>query len=154
MPQQIYIITSKEARRKAAEAVMSIKGEDNLEVVIRKHDSGRSVAQNRLSFMWYKERAEQAGTTPDYEHQLCKLRQGCPILISSDSDFSGIYEKVIQPLPYEDRIKAMAYMPITSIMGVKQMSLYLNNVERDSIASGMVLTHPEDLYYMAIGNEA
>lgn len=125
--------------------------EQTMEVIIREHKRDRSLAQNRLSFQWYRERAKQQGTTQDYEHRLCKLQYGCPILIADDADFAELFRRAIEPLDYEKRIAAMKYLPVTRLFKVRQMADYLTDIERDSAAKGIVLTHPEDLYWEAMG---
>ena len=81
--------------------------------------------------------------TSDQVKQRSKLHWGVPILLSSDSGFAAYWEKVIPLFPtYEEKIEQlMPRTPVTSIMGVKQMSQYLTDLER-SCAGRYKLTDP------------
>lgn len=92
------------------------------------HCSQRSLEQNALSHKWYQELATQRPErTAAGWKRFCKLEYGCPILCE-DEEFAAWYAKVISPLPYEDQITAMKYVDVTSIMSIKQMSQYMNNI--------------------------
>lgn len=156
MTDQRFVLRTREVARNARAAIAALFPSDGepeavMEMVLRPYKKDRSLSQNRLSHMWYGQRAKQQGTTPEYEHQLCKLRYGCPLLIAADSDFAEIYRRAIEPLDYEQRIAAMKYLPVTRLFNVSQMTEYLNTVEHETHAQGMSLTHPEDLYWEAMG---
>jgi len=113
----------------------------------------RSLAQNRLSFLWYKAIAEHNNTTTASEQNTCKLEYGCPILVETDTEFANVFNKAIRPLNYEDRVSAMKYMPATRLLSVKQMAHYLQQIETDWAHMGLSLPVPEDLYNEAIGRK-
>ena len=131
-------------------AVESVDDGMVVEVVIREHKSNRSLAQNRLAFRWYGELAGHLGTTPEYEHRLAKLRYGCPLLIADDAEFADFYRRGIEPLDYESRVIAMQWFPVSRLFSVKMMTQYLHDMEHDSAARGIVLSHPDDLYHEAM----
>lgn len=120
-------------------------------VTIAEWEPSRSDAQNRLSHMWYAERAEHFGVTPEHDHRYCKLEYGCPILIAADKEFASVYRQAIEPIDYESRLLAMKYLPVTRIMSVKKMAEYLTTVERESLMQGIPLTHPAMIYAEAMG---
>jgi hypothetical protein len=111
----------------------------------------RSGKQNRLSWLWYGELAKANGTSPEYEHNFCKLRYGCPILIAASEEFSRVYHDIIAPLPYMKKLEAMEFIDVTSIMNITQMTEYLNTIERENAGRGIHLSQPEDVYYEAMG---
>lgn len=155
MEKQQFKIQDKRIAGNAIQAIRALfDGVDTLDppvvVEIKPYKKDRSLAQNRLSFIWYKERAEQQGTTPEYEHRLCKLRYGCPLLLAVDEDFARVFMQVVEPLDYEDRIKAMKYIPVTRSLNVTQMSDYLSAIEQESAQHGIILTRP-DVYAEAMG---
>ena len=100
---------------------------------LKEWEETRRAAQNRLSHMWYSEISKQGREyTPDQVKQRSKLHWGVPILLASDSDFAAYWEKVSPLFPnYEEKCEElMPRTPVPSIMGVKQMSLYISDMER------------------------
>lgn len=156
MQPQVFTLRNREVARNLFRVVGDLfAGRDApdelIDVVIREHKKDRSLAQNRLSHLWYKERAEYFGTTPEYEHRFCKLRYGCPLLMAEDEDFARLYHQVIESLDYEDRIKAMKIFSVTRVMKTKTMAQYLTHIEMDSVKHGVPLTKPADVYEEAMG---
>lgn len=104
----------------------------------------RSLDQNRLQFLWAREAAEQRGDmTPDEVRCEWKLIFGVPILREDSTDFRAVYDEAIKPLPYELKLKAMRFIPVTSEMKVKQMVQYLDTVQRECAEQGIKLTDPD-----------
>lgn len=113
----------------------------------------RRALQNRLAFHWYYEAAQQGDNDKAYYRAYCKLHHGVAIA-KEDDVFAEQYDKIIKPLAYEDKLKAMVEpfeLPVTSRFSIKQMNTYLNNVQQDLSAQGLTLTTSEDLYYKAMG---
>lgn len=104
----------------------------------------RSLDQNALQFKWAQEAAEQRGdmTFEEVRHEW-KLHFGVPILRAENTDFCAVYDEAIKPLPYELKLKAMRFIPVTSEMTVKQMTAYLDAVQRECAERGIRLTDPE-----------
>jgi hypothetical protein len=139
--------TIREEFERLGEVVLTIDKLESLE----KH---RSNQQNRLSFLWYKEASDQL---KDYDvdgyRALCKLRIGVAIR-KEKPKFRIVYDRVIKPLTYEQKIACMMEpinFPITSEMGVKEMARYLEGVELFLTEAGVVLSKPDDIYYNAMG---
>jgi hypothetical protein len=104
----------------------------------------RSLDQNRLQFLWAREAAEQRGDmTADEVRCEWKLRHGVPIMREDSPEFREIYDSAIKPLPYEMKLKAMQFIPVTSEMKVKQMVRYLDTIERECAEMGIKLTAPD-----------
>ena len=103
----------------------------------------RSHDQNALQWLWAGEAAEQYGdrTQTEVQHDW-KLRHGVPILREDNIDFRAIYDAMLKPLPYEGKVKLMAFMPITSEMKVPQMVRYLDTIHRECGEQGIRLTEP------------
>jgi len=72
-----------------------------------------------------------------------KLHHGVPILREDSAEFREVYDRAIKGLPYELKIEAMRFIPVTSIMKVRQMVSYLDAVERECIEAGLTLTDPD-----------
>ncbi|ASK88504.1 hypothetical protein [Sphingorhabdus sp. SMR4y] len=106
----------------------------------------RSKDQNALQFLWATEAADQLvdSTAEEIRHRW-KLEHGVPILREDSGEFREIYDKAIKPLPYEMKIAAMAFIPVTSEMKVRQMVRYLDTVQRECLQMGIRLTDPDPM---------
>lgn len=103
----------------------------------------RSLEQNRLMFLWAREAAEQRGdVTPEEVRHEWKLRIGVPIL-REEARFQAVYDAAIKPLPYELKLKAMQFIPVTSEFKVRQMVRFLDAVQRECAEQGIRLTDPD-----------
>jgi hypothetical protein len=105
----------------------------------------RSLDQNALSFVWY----EQLGQELKEEsvsgwRSYCKLHHGVGILRSEDEQFRLFYDSSIKNLTYEQKLKAMEFVPVTSLMTKKQLSAYLEAVQADFAKRGVQLEFPKD----------
>lgn len=104
----------------------------------------RSLDQNRLQFLWAREAAEQRGDmTADEVRCEWKLIHGVPILREDSAEFRDIYDAAIKPLPYEKKLLAMRFIPVTSEMKVPQMVRYLDTIQRECAEQGIRLTDPD-----------
>jgi hypothetical protein len=107
----------------------------------------RSIAQNRLQRLWINEAAEQLGEYTAEEYRAyCKAWFGLPILCE-DQAFADIYNAVIKPLNYEDKLKLMAIpldFDVTRKMTVAQKQRYLDAVYEHFTGLGVMLTQPEN----------
>lgn len=104
----------------------------------------RSKDQNALQFLWASEAAQQLGDrTAEEMRYEWKLRIGVPILRECSAKFRELYDKAIKPLPYELKLRSMAFIPVTSEFKVRQMVSYLDTVQRECLQQGMRLTDPD-----------
>lgn len=104
----------------------------------------RSAQQNKLQWLWASEVEQQAQQeTSDEVQRRWKLDHGIPILCESSEDYRSFCRLTLKPLSYEDRKKAMKFVPVTSEMNVKQMVRFLDAVERECLEQGIVLTAPD-----------
>lgn len=104
----------------------------------------RSAEQNRLQFLWARETAEQRGDrTAEEQRNEWKLRFGVPIMREDSPEFREVYDRLIKPLSYEQKIKAMELISVTSLMKVRQMVRYLDAIERECSEQGVKLTDPD-----------
>ncbi len=106
----------------------------------------RSRSQNSLMWLWATEVATQLGDREAADVQAeWKMEIGVPILRADDPDFRAAYDKAVRPLPYADKIKIMKhFFPVTSLMKVRQMCRFLDQVERQCLGMGLRLTQPPD----------
>jgi hypothetical protein len=103
----------------------------------------RSLDQNALQWKWATEAAQQLGDRTAAEvQQDWKLRHGVPILREGSEAFREKYDKVIRPLPFEEKLAFMDMIDVTSAMSVKQMTAFLDTVMRECLQNGLRLTDP------------
>ena len=108
----------------------------------------RSVEQNRLAFLWFKEAAEQLeDRTVDELRAYCKLQFGIPILRDELDGFKEKYDRIIRPHSYEDKLEMMVEpfdFPVTRLMTVEQQTRFLERIEQHFLEQGIALTRPEE----------
>ena len=105
----------------------------------------RSGEQNALQWLWATEVAAQIGDQAADVQAEWKLKIGVPILRADDPDFRAAYDQAVRPLPYADKIEIMKhFFPVTSLMKVRQMCRFLDQVERQCLGMGLRLTQPPD----------
>jgi hypothetical protein len=107
----------------------------------------RTWKQNKLQRLWMNEIAEQLGdTTPEEARGYCKLCIAVPILRAENDDFCEKYDRIIRPMPYEQKLEIMQVpldFPVTRLMTSKQKKNYLDQIVRHFAEKGVILTDPE-----------
>jgi hypothetical protein len=109
----------------------------------------RTLQQNKMQFKWYRDMQKQGDQTAIEYRAYCKLHFGVPLLRVEDESFRAIYDKLIRPLDYEDKLSLMVEpidLPVTSQMSVEIMAKYLKAVSDDATSKGMRLTGLEHLF--------
>lgn len=150
-----FIVTKQAERNNAIQYIQSLDLISKHEVIVKPYVKDRSIAQNKLSFKWYKERGEQTGNGAHYERLFCKFVYGCPQMVeqeseSGDSVFTEFYTKLIERYTFEECVEAMALVEVTSFFKVKSFASYLNTIEVESVNSNIELSHPDDLYFESL----
>lgn len=110
----------------------------------------RSHAQNRLAQRWFTDIATQLGDqTHEDVRAECKMRFGVPILRAENEAFRLSYDRVIKPMPYEEKLEAIKAfdLPVTRLMTVKQMTEFMDAMQKHWSVQGVRLTDPEALKY-------
>ena len=105
----------------------------------------RTGQQNRLQWLWAAEVAAQLGDRDAADQQAeWKLTIGVPIMRADDHDFRDLYDASVRHLDYEQKIKAMKIgFPVTSLMKVRQMVRYMDQVMQQCLEMGLRLTEPD-----------
>lgn len=104
----------------------------------------RSLAQNKLMWLWAQEAADQSGGGDRVEVQRdWKLIHGVPILRADSAEFRAFTDLALKPLNYEQRRVAMGFIPVTSEFKVPQMVAFLDAIERECAEQGIRLTDPD-----------
>lgn len=103
----------------------------------------RSADQNRTMWLWASEAGHQIGETPDEVQRRWKLHHGVPILREDSAEFREVYDKALKPLPYDLKLEAMRFIPVTSEMKVRQMVRFMDAIWKECGEQGIRLTDPE-----------
>ena len=115
-------------------------------VTVEREGNQRSLNQNRLQRLFVNEISEQLGDqTPEEVRGYCKLTIGVPILRMENEAFREKYDRIIRPLPYEQKLELMMEpidFPVTRLMNTKQHAKYLDEIQRHFAAQGVILTQP------------
>jgi hypothetical protein len=112
--------------------------------------ASRSSLQNRLAQRWFTDIAMQTGDrTHEDVRAECKLTIGVPILRAENEAFRLSYDRTMKGLGYEDKIAAIKAfdLPVTRLMTVKQMTGFMDEMQRVWTERGIALTDPEALKY-------
>lgn len=108
-----------------------------------KTGKARSLDQNAISHAWYQQMAREDRQEDEIGHKCyCKLHHGVPILRAEDAEFRAFYDGALKGLTYEQKVAAMKYLPVTSMMTKPQLSKYLEAVQADYRARGLYLEFP------------
>lgn len=104
----------------------------------------RSIDQNAISHAWYEQLARELREDDALGWKCyCKLHHGVPILRAEDEDFRATYDGAIRGLTYEQKLKVMKVLPVTSLMTKAQLSKYLESIQTDFHKRGVWLQFPE-----------
>ena len=113
--------------------------------VTTKEGMGRSIPQNSIAHAWYNEIAVQMADTPENVKCECKLRFGVPILRAEDPEFREVYDaSILRNLTYEQKLKAMIFIPVTSNMTKPQLSRYLEHIQMSYAQQGVIVEFPKE----------
>ena len=105
----------------------------------------RSLDQNAILHAWIAQIAnELREQTAAQIKAECKLVYGVPILRSEDEEFREFYDRAIKWMTYEQKLDAMAFVPVTSIMTVKQLSQFLTGMQEGYRGRVALEFPPED----------
>jgi len=104
----------------------------------------RTLDQNAISHALYTQIAAQLEDQTVQEVRAeCKLRFGIPLLRAGNPEFKAMYDKAIRAtLDYEEKLKAMEFLPVTRLMDKTQFSEYLDTVIREYSKQGVSIIMP------------
>lgn len=108
----------------------------SVKIIARK----RSIDQNALQFHWYKEMEDQGDMKSSEYRNYCKYHFGMAIRAEEDEFFANTMRDLMRRHTYEDRIKMMSFIDVTSTFSSKQMTRYLDEVESHFNEKGFILT--------------
>jgi len=108
----------------------------------------RTNKQNRLQRKLCDEISVQKGDeTPEDIRGFNKLTIGVPIMRSANEIFCEKYDRIIKPLPYEQKLEMMMEpldFPVTRLMNTKEKTIYLEGIYKYWTSKGFILSQPDD----------
>lgn len=131
---------------KGRDDVLATVGKDYLDLSKQLADRmtfKRTNDQNRLLWEWITQVAKHQGETKEDVHRESKLSIGCPILFRDNEGFAEFYRRVLAPQDRADRLKAMDFIDVSSVMTTKQMVEFMDEFEKKWRMRGVPLTIPE-----------
>ena len=140
------VVNSAESLSRVLGDIRSMWNEHKFLRVNIKTGKDRTLDQNAISHTWYEQIARELreGTPEDVKCE-CKLRFGVPILRANDADFREMYDASIRGhLTYEQKLRAMRFLPVTSLMTTAQLSQYLVDVQNEYAQLGVMLEFPKE----------
>lgn len=109
-----------------------------------KTGKARSIDQNAISHAWYEQIARELREDDALGWKsYAKLHHGVPILRTEDEEFREAYDATIKGMTYEQKLKAMRLLPVTSLMTKPQLSKYLEAMQEDFERLGVRLEFQE-----------
>lgn len=127
--------------------------EDTLEVIIQPENRKRSLATNRLYWLWITQAADEWGDVKDGVHYYFKRRFLLKIYYRDSNSFAAMCDsiKALQDLDLDhyDKIAAEVVGLVSTTKATdKQMSEYLDDIYRFCYAQGLFLLIPDDLVWV------
>lgn len=105
----------------------------------------RSLDFNALSHVWYEQLARELPEDDALGWKcFAKLNFAVPILRAEDQDFRDFYDNAIKrALTYEQKLAAMKYIPVSSLMTNSQFKKYCEAMRTHFSSRGVALEFPE-----------
>lgn len=106
----------------------------------------RTSEQNQLQRLWLNEAEQQGDQTAEEYRGYCKLHMAVPIMRNECPEFKEAYDRLIRPLPYEQKLEMMMVpldFPVTRLMNTKQKTKYLDAMYQHFRGMGFELKEPK-----------
>lgn len=147
---QLIAIKSIEDKRRAIAIIEALPFEAPHEVNIREQNKDRTVYQNALMWKWYSIIGNELGETKEDLHERYKDKFLVNIYERDNPDYAEMVQSlraVFKQGMKEEALnlrKRMIFLTSTTTATVKQLSEFLDNIERDAASLGIGLPHPGD----------
>lgn len=131
---KVQVIDSERSKTMAHRMIDQLPEDGKWKVEVKRAESRRTLAQNRLYWLWVNTIADASGHRIDEIHQALKASFLVPI---TTVDFkTGEVKELI---------------PTTTTMKVSDMTAYLERIDEWAHQYGIPLVHPDDDYNLAMG---
>lgn len=141
-----FIINSEESLQRCLGDLRGLFAKHKYVRLNVKTGKDRSLDQSALTHVWYQQIARELQEDDALGWKcFCKLTFGVPILRTEDAEFKAFYDVTIKSsLSYEQKLAAMKFMPITSLMMVQQLTKYADAMQKHFLARGVILKSLEE----------
>lgn len=118
------------------------------DVIVRDHESSRSINQNSLMWKWLGEISKETGQPQEDLHEHYKERFLCNIFTRDDPEYAAMAHAVklvknVDPVKYAALKKWVVSETSTTKCTVKQMTEYLNKIKEHAVVGlRFTLTEP------------
>ena len=150
-----FRLVSDEVRDNCVKALFMAQqsSEEVLEVTIQPEKRKRSLAQNRIYWAWITQWSNKQGWDEEYSHHFFKYKFLVRIFYKDDAKYAEMCDavKVLKGIDrgHYDKIAAhVIRQTSTTDASVKQMTEYLDRVERYCYANDFTLTIPDELKWV------
>lgn len=112
--------------------------------------AARTSLQNALAQRWFTDIARQLGdSTHDDIRAMCKVQIGVPILRAENDAFRQQWDATFGAMPHGAQIDAVKVLdvPVTRLMTLRQMTAFMDEMQRHWSGIGIRLTDPEAVKY-------
>lgn len=128
-----FIIRGDVQKDAVRDLLLQIPTDGSITVEFKKTKKGRSVAQNALYWKWITTFGRELGYSKDEMHEV-------------------LTEKLLPTREITDLDgNELTVRTSTKSLKVEEFGNYLNDIDRLAAQQGILLPHPEDLYYEAMG---
>lgn len=116
-------------------------------------DRARTLAQNRLYWLWVQVIADKEGNDKDTQHAMLKRQFLAKILCRSNGELVAVFESVknceryMGVTEYDNFAIGVARLLSTTKANVSEMTEYLNDIEQFYYGKGLVLPVPSELIW-------
>lgn len=139
------VINSAESLQRAIGDLRDLWNQHKFLRVNIKAGKDRSLPQNAITHVWYGQIARELRDDDTLGWKCyCKLHHGVPILRAENEEFRETYDGAIKGLSYEQKLKIMRILPVTSLMTKEQLSKYAEQVQVDFAQRGVTLEFPAE----------
>lgn len=140
------VINSQESLQTAIGNLRAMWGESKFLRLKIRRGKDRSINFNDLSHVWYEQIARELREDDALGYKaFCKLHFAVPILRAEDSEFRSFYDGAIrQGFSYEQKLAAMRYLPVSSLMTNPQFKQYCEAMQAHFLTQGVQLNFPTE----------
>lgn len=140
------LIVNSESTLQDAIAKLRENFEKDRYVHVKMNSNKRTLTQDALAHVWYGQIADYEGNKAEDIKSYCKYNFGMQML-GQDPDCTEYINMVrdkIKPMAYEERIKFMKYIRVTSLMDTASHAAYMKKLQLFYGTQGIELKNKKD----------
>lgn len=141
-----FVINSTDSLQLALGKIRSAYDQHKFLRLKMKTGKDRSLDFNAISHVWYGQLSRELPEDDAIGWKcFCKLHFAVPIMRAEDEDFRNYYDLTIKSnLSYEQKLLAMKYFPVSSLMTNAQFKAYCEAMQAHFLTRSVWLEFPPD----------